>query len=256
MRDYGKVHTSFWTSANIRELSEDGRALAIYLLTCPHGTIAGVFRLPDGYASEDLQWSADRVQATLSELLANGFATRCEATKWVWVVKHLEWNPPENPNQKKAASKVAAQVPDSCQWKANFIGKCGVHLGMEPTPKANPSGTLSKPFLNQEQEQEQEQLPPTPKGVEVLAGFAKFWETWPSGDRKQAKGKCLEAWKKAKAEADAALVVAHVCRMLGSREWTKNGGEFIPAPLVYLSQKRWDGANDDGLVFDQFAGSI
>lgn len=157
MRDYGKVHTSFWTSSNIRELSEDGRALAIYLLTCPHGTIAGVFRLPDGYASEDLQWSPERVQTTLSELFSNGFATRCESTKWVWVTKHFEWNQPENPNQKKAAAKVAAQVPDSCHWKADFIGKCGVHLGIEAEQKANPPGTLQKPFLNQEQEQEQEQ---------------------------------------------------------------------------------------------------
>lgn len=74
MRDYGKVHTSFWASANIRNLSEDGRALALYLLTCPHGTIAGVFRLPDGYASEDLQWTSKRVREGFAELFANGFA--------------------------------------------------------------------------------------------------------------------------------------------------------------------------------------
>ena len=62
MRDYGKVHTSFWTSDSIRELSEDARMLALYLLTCPHATIAGVFRLPDGYACEDLQWSAETLR--------------------------------------------------------------------------------------------------------------------------------------------------------------------------------------------------
>lgn len=152
MRDYGKVHTSFWTSANIRDLSEDGRALALYLLTCPHGTIAGVFRLPDGYACEDLQWDAERVKSTLSELFRNGFATRCEVTKWVWVTKHFEWNPPENPNQKKAAAKMAAQIPDLCSWKTDFIGKCGEFLGIEPAvkpptfkPLGNPSETLFEP---------------------------------------------------------------------------------------------------------------
>jgi len=73
-------------------------------------------------------------------------------------------------------------------------------------------------------------------------GFATFWRSWPVSDRKQAKGKCLEAWKKAKAEAHAALVIAHVERMKNSPGWTKQGGEFIPAPLVYLNNRAWEGA--------------
>ena len=89
------------------------------------------------------------------------------------------------------------------------------------------------------------------------SGFTDFWEAWPSGDRKQAKGKCLDAWKKAGAEPHAALVVAHVERMKAG-PWQKDGGQFIPAPLTYLNQKRWEGA-DDG-VFDpadpRLAGAV
>lgn len=73
-------------------------------------------------------------------------------------------------------------------------------------------------------------------------GFAEFWKTWPSNDRKQAKGKCLDAWKKAHAERDAALILAHVESLKLSQSWRKNGGEFVPAPLVYLNNKRWEGA--------------
>lgn len=78
------------------------------------------------------------------------------------------------------------------------------------------------------------------------AGFAEFWLAWPSGDRKQAKGKCLSAWKKAHAERDAALVLAHVDRMKSSDEWRRDGGQFVPAPLVYLNQRRWEGAEVHG----------
>ena len=77
-------------------------------------------------------------------------------------------------------------------------------------------------------------------------GFAEFWLAWPSGDRKQAKGKCLSAWKKAHAERDAALVLAHVDRMKSSDEWRRDGGQFVPAPLVYLNQRRWEGAEVHG----------
>ncbi len=75
-----------------------------------------------------------------------------------------------------------------------------------------------------------------------LPGFAEFWKTWPSNDRKQAKGKCLDAWKKAHAERDAALILAHVESLKLSQSWRKNGGEFVPAPLVYLNNRRWEGA--------------
>lgn len=87
-----------------------------------------------------------------------------------------------------------------------------------------------------------EGIPPNPHGGDELPGFAAFWQTWPTNDRKQAKGKCLDAWKKAGAEPQAALVLAHVERMKVSDLWTKERGQFIPAPLVYLGQRRWEGA--------------
>lgn len=157
MRDYGKVHTTIWASNSYRSLSEDGRVLVMYLLTCPHGTIAGAFRLPDGYACEDLQWSSERVSKGFTELFENGFANRCETTKWVWIIKHFEWNPLENPNQRKAALKVARSVPDDCGWKQDYMQDCSDFMAVDNSPQRNPSETLSEPFPNQEQEQEQEQ---------------------------------------------------------------------------------------------------
>ncbi len=145
MRDYGKVHTSFWTSETIRSMSEDARILAMYLLTCPHNTIAGVFRLPDGYICDDMQWPIERVLKAFAETVEKGFANRCETTKWVWINKHLEWNPPENPNQRKSAAKIAKSVPDQCEWKPVFMRDCAEYIGLQSEPLPNPSPTLSQP---------------------------------------------------------------------------------------------------------------
>lgn len=168
MRDYGKVHSTFWSSPTIAPLGDDAKLLALYLLTCQHSTIAGVFRMPDGYASEDLEWTQSRVAKGFAELLANGFANRCETTKWVWITKHLKWNAPDNPNQRKAAAKVAATVPDECAWKPEFMRVCGPLLGLESAAEGNPLPTVSeplgKPRLNQEQKQEQK------AGAETGAG--------------------------------------------------------------------------------------
>ena len=157
MRDYGRVYSSFWTSADMRDLSDDGRLLALYLLSGPHGTIAGVCRLPDGYVCEDLGWTSRRVSEGFRELFKKGFANRCETTKWAWIRKFLAWNRPENPNQWKAARKLVSQIPPQCAWKAEFSAFFdAIESGRDPD-SLNGLGTLSKRSPTQEQEQEQEQ---------------------------------------------------------------------------------------------------
>jgi hypothetical protein len=148
MRDYGKVHTTFWTSETIRSMSEDGRALAFYLLTTPHGNLAGAFRLPNGYVCEDMQWTSERVDEAFNETLSKGFANRCETTKWVYIQKHFIWNPPENPNQRKSLTKIALSIPESCDWVSDFHRENVSLYDEETFSKLNPSETLLELFLN------------------------------------------------------------------------------------------------------------
>jgi hypothetical protein len=157
MRDYGKVYSTFWSSVTTGDLSDSAKLLACYLMTCSHSTIAGVFRLPDGYVSEDLKWPSETVAKGFAELFAKGFANRCETTKWVWVTKHLDWNKPENPNQRKSAAKIALSIPDACSWKPAFMRDCAEVLDLQWTPPANPQPTLPQGLPNQEQKQKQEQ---------------------------------------------------------------------------------------------------
>jgi len=96
----------------------------------------------------------------------------------------------------------------------------------------------------------------TDSSESTLPGFESFWETWPTTDRKQAKGKCFDAWKKAHAERDAAVILAHVDRMKNSQDWQKDSGQFIPAPLVYLNNRRWEGAHSNTRPFGILAGAI
>ncbi len=190
MRDYGRVYCSFWTSTDVQSMSDDAKLLAVYLLTCSHGTIAGACRLPDGYACEDLGWTPERVSKGFIELFERGFANRCETTKWTWIRKFLEWNQPENPNQWKAARKIVNQIPDQCSWKADFLAVFRQMSGDLPPPASNPSGTVPKPFRNQDQEQYQEvrdvELPsaPQPNGnhaaipTDVTTVFNHWRITW------------------------------------------------------------------------------
>jgi hypothetical protein len=128
---------------------------------------------------------------------------------------------PRNPDS--IPSRIASSTPVSTPKDAASITSSNA-----PSPSPSPSLKTNTP------------------PVGVLPGFVAFWRVWPKSARKEAKGKCLESWRRAGAEALTDQIVAHVERLKRSPGWTKQGGEFIPAPLVYLNNRRWEGAEEDG----------
>ena len=72
--------------------------------------------------------------------------------------------------------------------------------------------------------------------------FEDFWKEWPSNPRKGAKSKCKQVWIKSYCDPQADQIIKHVQWLKTTEQWLKSNGAFIPAPLVYLNQQRWDGA--------------
>jgi len=72
--------------------------------------------------------------------------------------------------------------------------------------------------------------------------FELFWAAWPKSFRKGGKSACLAKWKKYYCETCADQIIKHIEWMKTTDAWRKDDGAFIPAPLVYLNQQRWDGA--------------
>lgn len=248
MRDYGKVYATFWSSGTTGSMSDDAKILALYLMTCSHSTIAGVFRLPDGYVSEDLGWSQERVSEGFGELFSKGFANRCATTKWVWVCKHFEWNKPENPNQRKSAAKIALSIPDECSWKQAFMRVSEEVLAIKQQETSNPSGTLSEPLLNQKQEQKQkqEQNSPSLRSGESAADAAS--------PPPAAKPKT----RKAKSESMTLATYLADCKAAGKkpipdghyvRQWADDAGitsEMLQIAWIKFRERYTDGENGRG----------
>lgn len=157
MRDYGRVYSAFWQSEETRTFTEDGRHLALYLLTSPHANLIGCFRLPDAYAADDLQWSSERVREGFTELQSKGFVSRDEGTKWVFINKYLKWNGFENGNVAIAAQRAFDQVPviPLKALLAVALLDFGAHL---KEPFVNHLRTLIEPFVNPEPEPEPEPI--------------------------------------------------------------------------------------------------
>lgn len=219
MRDYGKVHTSFWSSDDMRHLSDDAKMLALYLLTGQHTNMIGCFRLPDGYITEDVNWPFERVSKGLDELSKEGFITRNSRSKWVFITNFMRWNTIDNVNQAVSALKLFEKIPNDFEAKPDaarvfmeLIASISEHKNAEKIkgwetvvkPFADPSLTRSSNRIsNSKQEQnknpslcenEKSDIPgpnhnaildnrmPPPGGSSPLGKFQMFSDWMPEAD--------------------------------------------------------------------------
>ena len=78
-------------------------------------------------------------------------------------------------------------------------------------------------------------------------GFDQWWSTWPGNarggyQRKGGKSICLVRWIKGLYWTQSDQIIKHTEWMKTTEDWKKSNGAFIPMPITYLNQMRWDGA--------------
>ena len=77
--------------------------------------------------------------------------------------------------------------------------------------------------------------------------FDLFWSAWPCNrggySRKGGKSECFKIWKKNYNGTQVETILAHVAYMKTTESWLRDSGAFIPMPITYLRQARWDGAD-------------
>jgi hypothetical protein len=232
MRTYGTVQASFWAWASERDLSQNAQMMALYLLTSPHTTGVGCFRLPIGYIAVDLRTVAETVRVTLSELIAIGFLEYDEASHWVWLTGYLDDNPIANPNVAKSFMPVIAAVPRKLPFYGRFLDS------LDPSSNRFPNGFLNRlrnGMPNQEQEQEQQQDQTQEQDIpEADASAGKRFD--PAGDDP-------------KPVLFGPDVRAFVCRHTGKRpaavgrligKWCREFGQDHAALLAALGEAQGD----------------
>jgi hypothetical protein len=71
--------------------------------------------------------------------------------------------------------------------------------------------------------------------------FDQFWSVYP---KQKSKGQAERTWVKLNpSEQLVALMLPAIKRAKTSKEWTKDGGQFIPHPSTWLNAKGWEDAH-------------
>lgn len=205
---YYRVSPRFWTRAEQKGWSDDMKLLALYLLTCPHRTTEGLYRMPKKYAQADLEWSPQRFTERLAELIRDGFCDYDDAAQVVLINGAMRYQSCANDNMAKGAAKRLAELPETrltCDFKRlakRLDERLAKHLPErfgEPQALAQalpqalpqaPSPGESSPDDDGDDGAESEELA-------ILDSFEKFWAIYPERDgKKLGRGNALVEWRK------------------------------------------------------------
>lgn len=115
MASYYPISPLFWRDEEVRAWLADGQdrtvLLALYLLTCRHRNLEGLYLLPWGWVGTELGWEADCVAEHAALLLDAGFIRYDEKPEVIFVRNALKYQQPKTENQIKGAIKVLGEVP-------------------------------------------------------------------------------------------------------------------------------------------------
>ena len=100
-----------WKDIKFKKLSIESKLLFVYLLSCQHRNVLGLYNLPKYYIKADILYPIERVTKGLDELSSNGFIRYDEGSETVLVKNFLKYNPLDNANQVKGAAKVLKTIP-------------------------------------------------------------------------------------------------------------------------------------------------
>ncbi|WP_241065489.1 hypothetical protein [Achromobacter insuavis] len=168
MRDYAKVGPQFWSGRTGRALKKEGPEaviVAMYLMTCQHATMLGLYYLNPSYITADTGLTMEGAMKGLRSACEVGFCRFDEDSMVVWVVEMARYQIAgqleAKDNRCKGIQREYDGLPEN-PYLTPFFEKYGAAFHMtskrsSDRPEVSPFQAPSKPLRSQEQEQEQEQ---------------------------------------------------------------------------------------------------
>ncbi len=249
MSRYVKFFPKLWNNRSIRSLPEDGRNLYLYLCTCPHGNMAGLYHLPLGYGALDLQWTVERVEKALQTCEEAHLVKYDPLENLLLVLHYLQYNALENVNQAKGAAKCLEELPPTplladfkaCvkQYAPSFLYPFEtLWKGFTEPETVTETITKKEEITIKETEKEKINLPVPPDNDSEQKDndFDQFWAYYP---RPIGRKKTAAAWQKRLQEnvspqdlINAAKHYALYCRKMQTQPC------FIKHPANFLGSDR------------------
>lgn len=230
------IKPSFFTNDELAEVHPLGRLLFIALWTMAdrEGRLED---RPKRIKAESLPYDEADADALLDDLQRCGFILRYQAGAGRYI-QVLAFTKHQNPHIKEAESTIPAPEKE-VETPASTVQAPDKHQ-TSTVQDTTQTGTSPADSLLL--------IPDSIKNTssaraDMPAGFLRFWACWPKSPRKIAKAACAKRWRACALEPESDRIIAAVEAIRESRQW-RDG--YDPAPLTYLSQRRWEDDGDAG----------
>lgn len=110
---YTKIDDITWRQMKQKRISDTSKILYLYLFTCPHRNMIGLYYIPFEYCSADLCMSIETVSKGFHELEKAGLLAYDKAEEMVLLVDFFKTNPMDNANVEKKACSVFLDLPET-----------------------------------------------------------------------------------------------------------------------------------------------
>ena len=81
---------------------------------------------------------------------------------------------------------------------------------------------------------------------EYMCKFNEFYSLYP---KKKSKQNAIKAWMKLKIDSELFGEIMEALKSdIESKQWNKDGGEFIPLPATWINGKRWEDSHENILT--------
>ena len=108
---YFRIAARFWSDEKSAGWSDETKLAALYVLTCRHRHLEGIFVLPICYMAADLRWSVKRVRRALVNLENAGFLKVDAGSNLILIRNALRYQFPENPNMIEGCLRRILELP-------------------------------------------------------------------------------------------------------------------------------------------------
>lgn len=141
MREFAKISPQFWigeTGKQIKSLGREAQLVALYLLTCPHSNMIGVYYLPVTFITHETGIPLKGALEALHSLSEVSFCTYNKATEYVWVHEMAYYQAggqlKKNDNRVKGINDVFENLPN-LPFLQRFFEKYHTLFWLENPPK-------------------------------------------------------------------------------------------------------------------------
>lgn len=127
---------------------------------------------------------------------------------------------------------------DTCEKRKIAGSKGGIKSGESRRLKQTKQVLKKRSKMKQTQANEADNVNDTDTDTVTINSFESFWKSYP---KKKSKGKAEQAWNKINPQNGLVeKILSKVELLKSSKDWKKDGGQFIPYPASWLNAKGWE----------------